>query len=128
MGQMASLFFNKVGVNLFYICLIVYLYGDLAIYAAAVPMSLMEVACGNHSCSAGSSFKHNDTEQCWGTVKRQDAYRIFLELLQSAKCEAPYWVNWERKCARGTVQRDDEPQELNEVPGAGHALCPTFPS
>ncbi|XP_028674745.1 transmembrane protein 104 [Erpetoichthys calabaricus] len=78
MGQMASLFFNKVGVNLFYICLIVYLYGDLAIYAAAVPMSLMEVACGNLSCSAGSSLKYNDTEVCWGHVKRQDAYRIFL--------------------------------------------------
>lgn len=29
---------------MFYICIIVYLYGDLAIYAAAVPMSLMEVA------------------------------------------------------------------------------------
>uniref|UniRef100_A0A3Q2FL01 Transmembrane protein 104 n=1 Tax=Cyprinodon variegatus TaxID=28743 RepID=A0A3Q2FL01_CYPVA len=45
MGQMASMFFNKVGVNMFYICIIVYLYGDLAIYAAAVPISLMEVAC-----------------------------------------------------------------------------------
>lgn len=33
-----------VGVNMFYICIIVYLYGDLAIYAAAVPVSLMEVA------------------------------------------------------------------------------------
>lgn len=29
---------------MFYICIIVYLYGDLAIYAAAVPISLMEVA------------------------------------------------------------------------------------
>ena len=34
----------SVGVNMFYICIIVYLYGDLAIYAAAVPISLMEVA------------------------------------------------------------------------------------
>lgn len=33
-----------VGVNMFYVCIIVYLYGDLAIYAAAVPVSLMEVA------------------------------------------------------------------------------------
>ncbi|GAA6110831.1 transmembrane protein 104 isoform X1 [Tachysurus ichikawai] len=77
MGQMASMFFNKVGVNMFYICLIVYLYGDLAIYAAAVPVSLMEVACGNHSCSAGS-VKYNDTESCWGPVSRKDAYRVFL--------------------------------------------------
>ncbi|KAK1799287.1 hypothetical protein P4O66_007534 [Electrophorus voltai] len=79
MGQMASMFFNKVGVNMFYICIIVYLYGDLAIYAAAVPMSLMEVACGNHSCSTGS-LKYNDTESCWGPVKRKDAYRVFLSL------------------------------------------------
>ncbi|KAJ0001002.1 hypothetical protein NQD34_006022 [Periophthalmus magnuspinnatus] len=77
MGQMASMFFNKVGVNMFYICLIVYLYGDLAIYAAAVPISLMEVACGNHSCSTGS-VKYNDTDPCWGPVTRKDAYRVFL--------------------------------------------------
>lgn len=77
MGQMASMFFNKVGVNMFYICIIIYLYGDLAIYAAAVPVSLMEVACGNQSCSAGS-VKYNDTESCWGPVRRIDAYRVFL--------------------------------------------------
>ncbi|XP_068433927.1 transmembrane protein 104 [Clinocottus analis] len=79
MGQMASMFFNKVGVNMFYICIIVYLYGDLAIYAAAVPISLMEVACGNHSCSAGG-VKYNDTDPCWGSVTRKDAYRVFLSV------------------------------------------------
>ncbi|RVE69960.1 hypothetical protein OJAV_G00083470 [Oryzias javanicus] len=79
MGQMASMFFNKVGVNMFYICIIVYLYGDLAIYAAAVPISLMEVACGNHSCSAGS-VKFNDTDTCWGPVSRGNAYRVFLSI------------------------------------------------
>ncbi|XP_020384544.1 transmembrane protein 104 isoform X1 [Rhincodon typus] len=78
MGQMASMFFNKVGVNMFYICIIIYLYGDLAIYAAAVPYSLTEVVCGNQSCSAGSKVKHNDTDPCWGSVRRIDAYRIFL--------------------------------------------------
>ncbi|XP_049602113.1 transmembrane protein 104 isoform X1 [Syngnathus scovelli] len=79
MGQMASMFFNKVGVNMFYICIIVYLYGDMAIYAAAVPISLMEVACGNHSCSAGA-VKYNDTDACWGSVTRKDAYRVFLSI------------------------------------------------
>ncbi|XP_067087738.1 transmembrane protein 104, partial [Osmerus mordax] len=77
MGQMASMFFNKVGVNMFYICIIVYLYGDLAIYAAAVPLSLMEVACGNQSCSAGS-VQYNDTDVCWGSISRLNAYRVFL--------------------------------------------------
>ncbi|XP_034034929.1 transmembrane protein 104-like [Thalassophryne amazonica] len=79
MGQMASMFFNKVGVNMFYICIIVYLYGDLAIYAAAVPISLMEVAWGNHSCSAGRG-KYNDTDPCWGSVSRNNAYRVFLSI------------------------------------------------
>ncbi|XP_072882810.1 transmembrane protein 104 isoform X1 [Hemitrygon akajei] len=78
MGQMASMFFNKVGVNMFYICIIIYLYGDLAIYAAAVPYSLTEVVCGNMSCSAVSKVKPNDTDPCWGSIKRIDAYRIFL--------------------------------------------------
>jgi len=34
MGKMASIFFSRNGRNLFYICLVIYLYGDLAIYAA----------------------------------------------------------------------------------------------
>jgi len=32
-----------VGVVIFYICIVVYLYGDLAIYSAAVPKSLRDV-------------------------------------------------------------------------------------
>ncbi|XP_044309619.1 transmembrane protein 104 isoform X1 [Varanus komodoensis] len=81
MGQMASMFFNKVGVNLFYVCIIIYLYGDLAIYAAAVPVSLMQVTCsvtGNHSCSVENATKCNDTDRCWGQIRRIDAYRIYL--------------------------------------------------
>ncbi|XP_074080729.1 transmembrane protein 104 isoform X2 [Macrotis lagotis] len=80
MGQMASMFFNKVGVNLFYFCIIIYLYGDLAIYAAAVPLSLMQVTCatGNHSCDVEVSTRYNDTDVCWGPIRRIDAYRIYL--------------------------------------------------
>jgi len=32
-----------VGILLFYVCMIVYLYGDLAIYAVAVPETLRDV-------------------------------------------------------------------------------------
>ncbi|XP_048347754.1 transmembrane protein 104 isoform X1 [Sphaerodactylus townsendi] len=80
MGQMASMFFNKVGVNLFYFCIIIYLYGDLAIYAAAVPVSLMQVTCvsGNHSYSVEDGSKYNDTAKCWGPIRWIDAYRIYL--------------------------------------------------
>ncbi|NWY24580.1 TM104 protein, partial [Pheucticus melanocephalus] len=73
--------FSAVGVNLFYFCIIIYLYGDLAIYAAAVPVSLMQVTCsvtGNHSCSVGDSTKYNDTDKCWGPIRRIDAYRLYL--------------------------------------------------
>ena len=34
----------SVGMNLFYLCIGLYLYGDLAIYAAAVPKSMRDVA------------------------------------------------------------------------------------
>ncbi|XP_008055582.1 transmembrane protein 104 [Carlito syrichta] len=81
MGQMASMFFNKVGVNLFYFCIIIYLYGDLAIYAAAVPFSLMQVTCSatsNDSCGVEADTKYNDTDRCWGPLRRVDAYRIYL--------------------------------------------------
>jgi hypothetical protein len=40
----SALLHFAVGVNIFYICLAIYLYGDLAIYAAAVPKSLRDVA------------------------------------------------------------------------------------
>lgn len=36
--------FFPVGLYVFYLCVIIYLYGDLAIYAAAVPKSLRDVA------------------------------------------------------------------------------------
>ncbi|KAM4843386.1 transmembrane protein 104 isoform 2-T2 [Thomomys bottae] len=82
MGQMASMFFNKVGVNLFYFCIIIYLYGDLAIYATAVPLSLMQVTCaaGNDSCDVEKDSKSNDTDLCWGPLRRIDAYRIYLAI------------------------------------------------
>uniref|UniRef100_A0A8C0BCA3 Transmembrane protein 104 n=1 Tax=Buteo japonicus TaxID=224669 RepID=A0A8C0BCA3_9AVES len=63
MGQMASMFFNKVGVNLFYFCIIIYLYGDLAIYAAAVPVSLMQVTC-QLSCKIKQQRKLHDKQTC----------------------------------------------------------------
>ena len=40
---MAKMFFNKAGIFLFYLCIIVYLYGDLAIYAAAVPKNIVSI-------------------------------------------------------------------------------------
>ncbi|XP_064594755.1 transmembrane protein 104-like isoform X2 [Liolophura sinensis] len=80
MGQMASMFFNKVGVNCFYLCLVIYLYGDLAIYAAAVPKSVRLVMC-TYQLPNGTACNVTvgDEDQCWPgvpSVSRMDAYRI----------------------------------------------------
>lgn len=45
LGEMANLFFNKIGRTTFYCSLCIYLYGDLSIYAAAVAKSIMESVC-----------------------------------------------------------------------------------
>ncbi|KAJ8730247.1 hypothetical protein PYW07_017285 [Mythimna separata] len=45
LGEMANLFFNKIGRTTFYCTLCIYLYGDLSIYSAAVAKSVMDVVC-----------------------------------------------------------------------------------
>ncbi|XP_072168071.1 transmembrane protein 104-like [Diadema setosum] len=74
MGQMASLFFSRGGQVLFYVCIIIYLYGDLAIYAVAVPLSLRNITC---TSSAGNL---SDNDECWSgvSISRMNAYRIYL--------------------------------------------------
>lgn len=66
LGAMAALFFNRTGTILFYICLIVYLYGDLAIYSAAVPKNMRDMFCYDHDS------KHPD--DCW---ERNETMRIY---------------------------------------------------
>ncbi|XP_072029333.1 LOW QUALITY PROTEIN: transmembrane protein 104-like [Amphiura filiformis] len=75
MGQMASMYFSKVGVYIFNIALAVYLYGDLAIYAVTVPKSLMNITCS-------STHSSRDTDPCWGkdSMSRMNAYRLFLAI------------------------------------------------
>ncbi|XP_059613457.1 transmembrane protein 104 homolog [Phlebotomus argentipes] len=45
MGEMATIYFTGTGVAVFYLCLAIYLYGDLSIYAAAIGTSLKDVIC-----------------------------------------------------------------------------------
>lgn len=80
MGQMASIFFNRFGTTLFYLCFAVYLYGDLSIYGAAVAKSLSDVACTYVPKNLTCNDTIPDTEFCWEgpTLNRLDAYRIFL--------------------------------------------------
>ncbi|XP_076073311.1 transmembrane protein 104-like isoform X1 [Mytilus galloprovincialis] len=81
LGQMAALFFNRVGIFLFYLCMVLYLYGDLAIYAAAVPKSLRDVICtytlpSNVSCNRTLG----ERDICWNShgTSRLQAYRIMV--------------------------------------------------
>jgi len=80
MGQMASIFFDKFGTTLFYLCFAVYLYGDLSIYGAAVAKSLADVACIYLPKNLTCNDTIPDTEFCWEglALNRLDAYRIFL--------------------------------------------------
>lgn len=88
LGKMASLFFSKLGVNLFYICIAVYLYGDLAIYGAAVAKSIRDVSCqvpltpvDNSTMPVNNSNATLPSDMpCWqnSTISRGSAYRIFL--------------------------------------------------
>ncbi|ODM97788.1 Transmembrane protein [Orchesella cincta] len=84
MGRMAAMFFGRTGVYVFYACLAIYLYGDLAIYVAAVSKSLRDVFCTfvpeNYTMD-GNSTEIPDSAVCWmmnGTsIDRFQAYRIF---------------------------------------------------
>ncbi|XP_076658069.1 transmembrane protein 104 homolog isoform X1 [Halictus rubicundus] len=82
MGQMASIFFNKFGTALFYLCFAIYLYGDLSIYGAAVAKTLANVACTYQPANLTCNDTIPDTEICWEafTLNRFGAYRIFLSM------------------------------------------------
>ncbi|XP_015597813.1 transmembrane protein 104 homolog isoform X2 [Cephus cinctus] len=82
MGEMASIFFNKLGISLFYLCFAVYLYGDLSIYATAVAKSLGDVACTYQPKNLTCNDTIPDTELCWdgSEMTRLDAYRMFLTM------------------------------------------------
>ena len=95
MGKMASLFFNRWGRTLFYLCITIYLYGDLAIYAAAVAKSLRDVACtftpANTSRSTGNI---SENALCWEDTEliRIDAYRYHISL--KIGCQVGLWKRY----------------------------------
>jgi len=62
--------------------LVVYLYGDLAIYGAAVSKSVRDVACTYRPPNVTSSANISDSELCWdwSDQSRMDAYRIILAI------------------------------------------------
>lgn len=82
LGKMASLYFNKLGMNLFYICIAIYLYGDLSIYAAAVSKSMRDVTCMADLAIGNITNSTADIQDspCWPgvNISRSNAYRIYV--------------------------------------------------
>ncbi|KAF7256045.1 hypothetical protein EG68_06415 [Paragonimus skrjabini miyazakii] len=85
-GQMFRLYFGRIGNILFYLNICIYLYGDLAIYAAGVPKSLRNVVC---TATINRTVLH-DSDLCWdfSSLSRSDVYRIFV--ICFAACMLPF--------------------------------------
>lgn len=79
LGEMANMFFNQVGSLLFYVCIAVYLFGDLSIYSAAVSTTLRDVICDRNN-SLPNNYTVYSTDLCWSgrLMSRFDVYRICL--------------------------------------------------
>lgn len=98
------MFFNRYGTISFFICIAIYLYGDLAIYGAAVGKSLRDTveydffksllkiffyfvklfislkACTYYPPDVPCNQTLNGTIRCWADyeLSRDNAYRLFL--------------------------------------------------
>lgn len=86
LGEMSTIFFPSAGSMMFYICIAVYLYGDLSIYSAAVSKTLRDVICD--MTANGTNTTSFLEEPCWSdkTTTKFDMYRIciiFFTLLMS---------------------------------------------
>jgi hypothetical protein len=113
MGQLANFFFNRVGIVLYYLCIVVYLYGDLSIYAVAIPKAFAAVVCKNSTYSSSASSNSTNLtllytyatptnmssgnatnltklslEECFGsnTITKKEAYYVFLVSLGMDWC------------------------------------------
>lgn len=76
---MTHLFFNKTGKFLFYLSLCIYLYGDLAIYAAAIGRTMSDLVCDTRMTATG-----NSSVPCWksdtSSITQMDMYRVLLTI------------------------------------------------
>lgn len=82
LGEMSSIFFSATGAMMFYVCIAVYLYGDLSIYSAAVSTTLRDVICDRNATNSSSVFNASVImeEPCWAGkfATRFEVYRICL--------------------------------------------------
>nr|BAN21333.1 conserved hypothetical protein [Riptortus pedestris] len=73
LSEMATTLFNKGGQLFFYICVCLYLYGDLTIYSAAIGKTLVDL-----TCTTMPNVTEND--HCWVTYdfSRRSIYQLYL--------------------------------------------------
>jgi hypothetical protein len=76
LGEMAKLYFNKLGQLLFYLSLCIYLYGDLAIYATAVSKTVVDLTCKSYNNTEDYNVKCLDSIG----ILKIDMYRIFVAI------------------------------------------------
>lgn len=73
LSEMATTLFSRTGQFSFYVCLCLYLYGDLTIYSAAIGKTLVDLSC---------NIKENvtDLDPCWESYSftRRVMYQMFL--------------------------------------------------
>ncbi|KAK9505655.1 hypothetical protein O3M35_009656 [Rhynocoris fuscipes] len=75
MSEMATILYNKIGKYVFYICLCLYLYGDLTIYSAAIAKTIV-----NTSCTTPTNT--TDDHLCWESYNftKRRMYKMYLGL------------------------------------------------
>lgn len=79
LGEITELFFNHIGRVFFYVSISVYLFGDLAIYSAAVAKSMKDIICTKTNTSNITDAADGMT-LCWEehSLTRFDVYRLCL--------------------------------------------------
>ena len=68
------------GTVLFFVCIAIYLYGDLAIYGAAIAKTMRDTSCTYFPANASCNATLPGDTPCWENMRltRDDTYRIFL--------------------------------------------------
>lgn len=92
MGEMSKIFFSSAGAMTFFVCISVYLFGDMSIYSAVVSSTMRDVMCDKNDTNNSTI---NSTIllglPCWGDsdLTRFQVYRICQVIF--TLCMAP-WV------------------------------------
>lgn len=99
LGHMFLMFFGRIGNVLFYLNICIYLFGDLSIYASAVPKSLRNVVCASNSSE--TAIPESNACWSWSELTRSEIHRIFVACF--AVCMCPFlffnvtrsrWLQW----------------------------------